>query len=48
MVVVLPDAQHLASEFLGRFEKERCGLPAIALTANTSVLTALLNKQWNE
>ncbi len=37
------DAQHIASEFLGRFEKERRCLPVIALTADTSVLTALAN-----
>ena len=26
------DSQHLAAEFVGRFQKERAGLPAIALT----------------
>ena len=37
------DAQHLAAELVGRFRLERTGLPAIALTANTSSLTALAN-----
>jgi len=37
------DAQHLAAEFVGRFLKERDPLPAIALTTNTSSLTAIGN-----
>ena len=37
------DAQHFAAELVGRFEKERPGLPAIALTTDTSALTALAN-----
>src|SRR3989338_4104158 len=37
------DAQHIAAEFVGRFKKERAALPAVALTTNTSVLTALSN-----
>lgn len=37
------DAQHIAAEFVGRFESERKGLPAIALTTDTSALTALTN-----
>lgn len=37
------DAQHFAAELVGRFEKERPGLPAIALTTDTSVLTAIAN-----
>ena len=37
------DAQHIAAEFIGRFKLERMGLPAIALTTNTSTLTALAN-----
>lgn len=37
------DAQHLAAELIGRFEKERRAIPAIALTTNTSVLTAIAN-----
>lgn len=36
-------AQHIAAEFVGRFECERGGWPAIALTADTSTLTALVN-----
>ncbi|MBU9889274.1 MAG: D-sedoheptulose 7-phosphate isomerase [Candidatus Omnitrophica bacterium] len=37
------DAQHIAAEFVGRFEKERMSLPAIALSADTSALTAIGN-----
>ncbi|MFA5165374.1 MAG: D-sedoheptulose 7-phosphate isomerase [Candidatus Omnitrophota bacterium] len=37
------DSQHIAAEIVGRFMKERKGLPAIALTVNTSVLTAIAN-----
>ena len=37
------DAQHIASELAGRFAFDRPGLPAIALTTNTSVLTAIGN-----
>lgn len=37
------DAQHFASELAGRFDRERPGLPALALTANTSDLTAIGN-----
>jgi len=37
------DAQHLCAELAGRYERERPGLPAIALTANTSDLTAIGN-----
>jgi D-sedoheptulose 7-phosphate isomerase len=37
------DAQHLAAELAGRFEKERPGLPAVALTTNASTLTAIAN-----
>ncbi|HVP27820.1 MAG TPA: D-sedoheptulose 7-phosphate isomerase [Myxococcota bacterium] len=37
------DAQHLAAEWTGRLRGERAALPAIALTANTSELTALGN-----
>jgi D-sedoheptulose 7-phosphate isomerase len=37
------DAQHIAAEFVGRFHLDRQGLPAIALTANSSVLTAWSN-----
>jgi len=37
------DAQHLAAEFVGRFQRERLSLPAIALTTDTSILTAVGN-----
>lgn len=37
------DAQHFAAEFVGRFERERPGLAAIALTTDTSILTAVAN-----
>lgn len=37
------DAQHIAAELVGRFKKERRALPAIALSVNTSVLTAIAN-----
>lgn len=37
------DAQHIAAEFVGRYESERKALPAIALTTDTSALTALAN-----
>ncbi|MEN6414731.1 MAG: D-sedoheptulose 7-phosphate isomerase [Veillonellales bacterium] len=37
------DCQHLAAEFVGRFVKERHGLPAVALTTDTSILTAVGN-----
>lgn len=37
------DSQHIAAEFVGRFKMERRALPALALTTNTSTLTALSN-----
>jgi D-sedoheptulose 7-phosphate isomerase len=37
------DAQHIAAEFVGRFKRERKGLPAIALTTDTSLITAVAN-----
>jgi D-sedoheptulose 7-phosphate isomerase len=37
------DAQHIAAEFVGRYAMERRALPAIALTVNTSSLTAIAN-----
>ena len=37
------DSQHIAAELVGRFKKERKALPAIALTTNTSTLTAIAN-----
>ena len=37
------DSQHIAAEFVGRFVKERKGLPSIAFTTDTSILTAIGN-----
>lgn len=37
------DAQHFAAELVGRFEMERQGLAAIALTTDTSIMTAVAN-----
>lgn len=37
------DCQHIAAEFVGRFKRERRSLPAIALTTDTSILTAVGN-----
>ena len=37
------DAQHIAAELIGRFKKDRRSLPAIALTTDTSILTAVSN-----
>ena len=37
------DSQHMVAELVGRFKKERAAIPAIALTTNTSILTALSN-----
>lgn len=37
------DSQHIAAEFIGRFQKERKSLAAIALTTDSSILTALSN-----
>ena len=37
------DAQHVAGEFVGRFKKERNPLPAIAMTADTAILTCIGN-----
>lgn len=37
------DAQHIAGEFVNRFLMERPGLPAIALTTDSSVITAIAN-----
>ena len=39
------DAQHFASEMLNRFELERSGLPAIALTTDSSTLTSIANDE---
>jgi len=37
------DAQHIAAELVGRFRRDRKALPAVALTTDTSVLTAVSN-----
>ena len=37
------DAQHIAAEIVGRYKTERIGLPAIALTTDTSILTSVSN-----
>jgi phosphoheptose isomerase len=37
------DAQHLAAELVGRFQRERIALAAVALTTDTSVLTSIAN-----
>lgn len=42
------DAQHLAAELCGRFVKERMALPGIALTTDTSAITAIANDHGYE
>ncbi|PCJ25091.1 MAG: phosphoheptose isomerase [SAR86 cluster bacterium] len=43
------DAQHFSAELLNRFEKERPGLPAIAITTDSSTITAIANDySYNE
>ena len=37
------DAQHIAAEFIGRFQKERDSYPAIALTTDSSIITSISN-----
>jgi D-sedoheptulose 7-phosphate isomerase len=37
------DADHLAAEFTGRFQMDRAGMPAMALTTSTAALTAIAN-----
>jgi len=37
------DAQHIASELVGKFEKQRKPLPAVALTTDTSIITSISN-----
>lgn len=37
------DSQHIAAEIVGRYKKERKGLPSIALTTDTSILTSVGN-----
>jgi D-sedoheptulose 7-phosphate isomerase len=42
------DAQHVAAEFVGRFERDRAAIAAIALTTDTSVLTSIGNDEHYE
>jgi D-sedoheptulose 7-phosphate isomerase len=42
------DAQHLAGELVGRFQRDRPGLPALALTTDPSVITAIGNDMGYE
>lgn len=42
------DAQHIAAELVGRFKRDRRALPAVALTTDTSVLTAVTNDLGGE
>ena len=42
------DAQHIAAELVGRFKHDRRALPAIALTTDTSILTAVVNDTGSE
>ncbi|MEW6044633.1 MAG: D-sedoheptulose 7-phosphate isomerase [Thermoproteota archaeon] len=37
------DAQHIAAELIGRFQKERKSLPAVSLTTDSSIITSLAN-----
>jgi D-sedoheptulose 7-phosphate isomerase len=37
------DAQHIAGELVGKFERKRAALPAVALTTDTSVITSISN-----
>ena len=37
------DAQHIASEFIGRFQKNRSSFPAISLSTDSSILTSILS-----
>ena len=37
------DSQHIAAEIVGRYKRDRRGLPAIALTTDTSILTSVAN-----
>src|ERR1051325_5982004 len=37
------DSQHFAAEIVGRFERERPGMPAIALTVDSSAIAAIAN-----
>lgn len=37
------DSQHIAAELVGRYKRERAGMPALALTVDTSILTSVAN-----
>ena len=39
------DAQHVAAELVGRYERQRAGLPAVALTTDASVVTSIGNDE---
>ena len=40
------DSQHFAAEFLGQYKMQRNALPAISLSTDTSILTAIWNDYW--
>ncbi len=42
------DAQHISGELVGRYKKDRKALPVLALTTDTSVLTAISNDYGND
>jgi D-sedoheptulose 7-phosphate isomerase len=42
------DAQHIAAEFVNRFQTERAPLPALALTTDTSIITSVANDEGYE
>jgi D-sedoheptulose 7-phosphate isomerase len=42
------DAQHIAAEFVGRYKKERKAFPAIAITTDSSIVTAIGNDYGSE
>ena len=39
------DAQHIAAEFVNRFQRQRAPLPALALTTDTSIITSVANDE---
>jgi D-sedoheptulose 7-phosphate isomerase len=42
------DAQHIAAEFVNRFQRQRAPLPALALTTDTSIITSVANDEGYE